>query len=275
MAITEYHSPEKITPQQSYVEQFVPLPYEVLARAAQNRQNLADKNVANADALMQALEVPVRPQDREDHRAYVDNVRQQIDSVIDSYNGDASLASKELRSIIREQQSSMTGGDLAIWKADELQRQKYIADQDKLFQEDKIDSITRDALIAEESRNYGLSKGDQLHGQFSGITGAEQFDYNKLLDEFGKGWKAEAKDKGMYWNEADNTWMRKTGSRTEYVDPNEVITSMGEYLSADPRFAAEMAQAKRLGTIPPDLDATVSAMARKYGFAKKQIIDEI
>ena len=193
MAITEFHKPQKVQHQQSYVDQYVPMPFEIMQKAAQNRQDVADKNELQAEASISSI----LDMQAIDHEALGGNQNQmkneriqeyenKLENIVSSYNGDMSLASKDIRKLAREIHSDKTRGDLAHWQGNYDARQ---AEQERINK-----AIERKDLIGETGRQHMTSSMDgfQATGNYTGQDYTAHFDKNKLLQD----WASKVKESG-------------------------------------------------------------------------------
>jgi len=179
--INRFMGPVQTQYQQTYVDQFVPLPFELMQKAADRKQVKLDQVRDYTDTLLESMKASVRSIDNAAMTSQIAALENQIDESLEAVNGDYSKIESHVKSVGRNWKNYMSTGHGAQASANHIAMTEY----EKKAKESNMDSADKDRGIAAQEFMYNNTGGVMNGGVPQGINPYNENTYelnSKVLD---------------------------------------------------------------------------------------------
>lgn len=240
MALNRYDNPA----QQTYVDQYVPVPFEEMTRALAMRQKKYDDTRDEMDGLEDSfLKIQALEQDKAKRKQLVDGYHSEMEKAVDSVKGDYSKLSENARQIARRIKKDVTYGPLGAIHGNYQTYVKAKEEFDKMKSEGKFmgqEDIAQYNALTKALQSYqGI--GEEHEGTFNQFTPGKVGPYYDISKETSDAVQQWASDKGygaLKFDEKSGTFYSTTTH--EYVDPKEVRAGALEYVRSNPKYKGQL-----------------------------------
>jgi len=167
--VNRFMSPVQTQYQQTYVNQYVPLPFELMQKKADRKQKKFDEVSSYADALVGKMKAKVDIKDQPMNQAEIHGLHDQINNALDQVNGDYSKIGGLVKNVAKE-------FDLYI-NTDE----GYLAQQNKIGIDTNLKEI-QDSNMSDLDKQVANEVGVGAYRAGNGAIGNESFVPSTVYD---------------------------------------------------------------------------------------------
>lgn len=278
-------SPERTQYFQTYVDQYVPLPFETIATAMGTRQKIYDDTKAASDAMLltnvDALEVDKAMRDQ-----ILNEYTDKISTMVEQSGGDYSKLRADVSSLAMDLNKNLTRGNLGLIQEQynrDVAYQKQLQElQTKGFDKGGITGQRLQELLSFTRGSYDRSGGIARDGRYSGLNPVAQYDMDNRLKELLSKWAADGgpmKSAPGEWKEEGGVIFKKRRGKWEKADANEIYQASMSFLTENPMFAEESKQMLQLGYSPETIRSLQEQAARRaasiYGYTKTEYDEDL
>lgn len=292
MPLNEYDSPLIAQQRQTYVSQFVPLPFKELQMALDRKQRDFDVAEATRGAIEdQFLKVKALQKDEALRNRLVDGYNQSLDDMLRQAGGDYGVLGSKIRMLGRDVKRDLSQGQLGAIAGNYAQYQQYIQGLSDQHTKGDITKQQLDGLAAISYNNYqgvqeALSPNEQ-YNRFSGISAAKFQDIDKKVEELAKGYAADQVKNKHWFQTPDGKYWRMTANGRKQVTYDEIYQGVMPAISRDQQLMDYMVQKHQINayqagpeydlnkSLNQDIQSAVHRGAAKYSFLETEHGEDI
>lgn len=182
MGANRFMSPVQTQYQQTYIDQHVPLPFEILQKAADNRQKVYDTNAQQAEIAKSWLDVKHREYDKVGYDRIKQSYEGQIADAVEGAGGDYSVIGPKIRAIAATIKSDMNDGELSVIANNYNSYQADLAHKKKLEDEGNLSGLNSMNMmyVSDQAHKNSVDAKTGI-GRYSAYHHALDVDPNKEL----------------------------------------------------------------------------------------------
>jgi len=235
MPVNRFETPLVAQHQQTYVSQFVPLPFEQMQRKAEGEQKKYDENKAQWGELVGTLGKSLLTVDNPIMKDKVDSIYKNVDSQLETAGGDWRALTDTIQNAAREYKEFITTGKGALG----LLNKKTAEDYEKKTQDLKIGDYWAQLANLASHKKYednGALANDQ---QWKGMSLWQPVNYRDILikDVLPKLISDEKIINGAGYDiDEENGLVVVKNGKHEYVKSDRIKNAFTSELKARPEF---------------------------------------
>jgi len=181
---SRFDTPARFVPRQTQVSQFVPLPFQEIARGLETRQQAFNQSNLLFDAIDESIEIGGLVTEQDKVKQAINDIRSSIDNEIQESGGDLSRSLSFARRTARDVKRRLLGGDLGALKTSGEAFGKFR----EQVRESDLDATTQNRLLQAALTEFTAQGGTRPDGTggfttFVPRTVAERVDVDKKLSE--------------------------------------------------------------------------------------------
>lgn len=249
MSVTRFNSPLEGQYEQTYVSQFVPMPFEFMQKATESRQAKYDAVQGGLENLKKETSKRIHETDTQLNHDFLNNINKKVNNAIDEVGGDLSRLGQFVQSAKAEVASFYTDGPGAISLMQVEKDKQHKEKLDKL----KMDEIDKQGAIEMQQILYGVNNGavggqtidgdyyynyDQSENVNKAITQA-----NALKESGYSDWSAEIT---KILGDESGEYLKQGSIKTKGVNAGRVSSLMNTMIYQDSSWAEKIQQQYRL-----------------------------
>ena len=256
--INRHMGPVKTQYMQTYVDQYVPMPFETMEKSLDRKQVVHDQTKSKADAILSAHVNAISGDDEALRDESLAKYSSKIEGLVDEAGGDWGKLRSDIGGLTTELDQDMKRGDLAniqqrynSWQADNASVDKGVA-----LGHDEGGFVKSYGDIAKQKTydDYYARGGARGGANYGASKTAGTYDWDRIIGEKAKeikadtaAWAKAGYEPGQIQSTSDGfVYVSSSGSREDV--PASVVKQVAQgVLSRDPRFAEEMGFRSHIG----------------------------
>jgi len=243
MGVNRFMGPSETHPIQTYVDQHVPLPFEIMQRAAENRQKVYDVNEQQAEVAKSWLNIKHRAPDKVGYNRIKNSYEKQISDLVDQAGGDYSTIGPKIRAVAATIKSDMNDGELAHIMSNFANAQADVKHKTDLVDKGDLSGLNSMNMLATSDAGHVASVDPEKgYGDYSAYANALDIDPNKELATQLSHMKASSRET------LGGTFLgMKAGETTHYamidnvrkeITKEQIESIVKPYLDSNPKLTA-------------------------------------
>ena len=233
MPVNRFETPLVAQHQQTYVSQFVPLPFEQIQKQAEVEQAKHDYNKAAWADVMSKMGETLLTVDNPIMQDKVNSIYKNVDSQIEAAGGDMRYLNESIQRAARDYKEFITTGQGALGLYNKKTKEEY----DKKTDASKIGDYWA-SLAREASYNNYVNGGALANNQqYKGMPLWEPINYRDILvkDVLPK-FISDEKALSTYYVDEDNGLIVDKNGKHEFVKSDRIKNGFREELKSRPEF---------------------------------------
>ena len=233
MPVNRFETPLVAQHQQTYVSQFVPLPFEQIQKQAEVEQAKHDYNKAAWEDVMSKMGETLLTVDNPIMQDKVNSIYKNVDSQIETAGGDMRYLNDSIQRAARDYKEFITTGQGALGLYNKKTKEEYDKKTDASKIGDYWASLARDASY----NNYVNGGALANNQQYKGMPLWEPINYRDILvkDVLPK-FISDEKALSTYYVDEDNGLVVNKNGKHEFVKSDRIKNGFREELKSRPEF---------------------------------------
>lgn len=283
MGINRFMQPKEVDYKQTYVDQFVPMPFEAMALVLEGKQKQYDSvDSSQKSQLAALLKVNALSSQSSARDAKIKEYEQEIVRINESVGGDLSKADGLTSDLARKINEDLTRGSLFNYNTNYQLGQEMLKEnqekQDKGIGKGGISKSTNEKATSFAFNNFDKAVKESLKTDPNGIATFNKYntvsEVNKAdkYDAFAKDFKSSGYQKAGFKLDPSGAFYKMTDTGKEFISSAELRNAIKQYYNQDEEMQQMDRQQLELGIPKEQIDwennNAIESVVAKYDFEK-------